>query len=76
MTDKIGAYKAKQFSYAHEAKENNPSDYKSMDLHNNALGRRIAIENKGVSYDVLADNVYEAIQRGEAVIVINERNNK
>ena len=69
MTDKIGEKKAKEFADAHEDVANNPSKHLEMDLHNNALGRRIAVENKGCGYDVFAEKILEAIANGEAVIV-------
>ena len=40
-----------------------------MDFHNNALGRRIALEYKGQGYDIFADKIQEAILNGEAKII-------
>ena len=41
----------------------------NMDLHNNALGRRIAVEYAGEGYDVFSQRIIEAINNGEAVVM-------
>lgn len=71
MTDKIGAEKAKEFADAHEVVAN-PDFWKEnceMDLHNNELGRRIAIEYAGQSYEVFSQKILEAINNGEAIVL-------
>ena len=40
-----------------------------MDLHNNELGRKIAIEYAGQGYDVFSEKIQEAINNGEAVVL-------
>ena len=69
MTDKIGEKKAKEFADAHEDIPNNPAEHKEMDLHNNELGRRIAIEYAGQGYDVFSQKIQEAINHGEAYVI-------
>ena len=76
MTDKMGAEKAKKFADAHEQIPKNPIDHKEMDLHNNELGRRIAIEYAGQGYDVFSQKIQEAISNGEAKVIIWDSNVK
>ena len=40
-----------------------------MDLHNNALGRKIALEYAGQGYDVFSQKIQEAINNGEAKVI-------
>ena len=76
MTDKIGEDKAKQFADAHEDFPNNPVEHKEMDLHNNALGRGIALEYVGQGYDVFSEKIQEAINNGEANVIVWDENVK
>ena len=69
MTDKIGEKKAKKFADAHEQFPNNPVEHMEMDLHNNELGRRIALEYAGQGYDVFSQKIQEAINNGEAIVI-------
>ena len=69
MTDMIGEKLAKQFGDAHEDFPNNKKENKEMDLHNNALGRRIAQEYAGQGYDVFSEKIIEAIENGEAIVL-------
>ncbi len=43
--------------------------FMEMDLHNNELGRKIALEYAGQGYDVFSQKIQEAINNGEAVII-------
>lgn len=74
MTDKIGEKKAKKFADAHEQIPNNPVEYMEMDLHNNELGRKIALEYAGQGYDVFSQKIQEAINNGEAKVIIWDSN--
>ena len=69
MTDKIGVKKAKKFANAHEQFPNNPIEHMQMDLHNNELGRNIAVQYAGQGYDVFAEKIIEAINNGEAEVL-------
>jgi hypothetical protein len=40
-----------------------------MDLYNNELGRRIGRENRNASDEELAEFVYQAVTRGDAVVI-------
>ncbi len=70
MTDKIGEEKAKLFADAHEDVNWNEPLSMNMDFHNNALGRKIAIEYAGQGYDVFSQKILEAIANGEAEVLI------
>ena len=74
MTDRIGEKKAKKFADAHEQFPNNPVEHMEMDLHNNELGRRIALEYAGQGYDVFSQKIQEAINNGEAKVIIWDSN--
>lgn len=63
-------YISEKFGDAHEQRLDNPADRKKMDLHNNALGRRIAIEYAGQGYDVFSKKIIDAIINGEAEVII------
>ena len=69
MTDLIGEKRAQKFADAHEAEflKKYPKDCE-MDLHNNELGRRIALEYAGQGYDVFSKKIIEAINNGEAIV--------
>ena len=69
MTSRFGEGFAEAFGTAHEGVPGNPADREAMDLHNNALGRRIALENPGASDEELARLVFEAVNNGDAVVI-------
>ena len=74
MTDKIGEEKAKKFADAHEQFLNSPVEHKGMDLHNNELGRRIATEYAGQGDYVFFQKIIEAINNGDAEVIIWDPN--
>jgi hypothetical protein len=47
-----------------------------MDLHNNELGRSIATQYAGQGYDVFAEKIIEAINNGDAEVLIWDPNVK
>ena len=73
MTASFGEDFAASFATAHEGFPGNPADREAMDLYNNELGRRIAVDNPGASDAELSSLVADAVNSGEAV-VINDRN--
>ena len=73
MTASFGEDFAASFATAHEGFPGNPADREAMDLYNNELGRRIAVDNPGASDAELSSLVADAVSSGEAV-VINDRN--
>ena len=69
LTDRFGEDFAETFATAHEGVPGNPADREAMDLYNNEVGRRIAMENPGASDEELADLVYQAVINGEAIVI-------
>jgi hypothetical protein len=69
MTSHFGEGFAASFGTAHEGVEGNPADREAMDLFNNELGRRIATDHPDASDEELADLVFNAIDRGEAMVI-------
>ena len=65
MTEDVGPDAAKRFADAHEITVPTPDGDRLMDLFNNNLGRRLALDpaNKGRPAE---DVVLEAIKRGDA----------
>ena len=53
---------------------NHPANHMEMDLHNNELGRSIALEYAGQGYDVFSQKIQEAIRNGEAKVLVWDSN--
>lgn len=71
-TKSIGADLAKEFGDAHECgTPRNQLQEKTMDLHNNLVGRNVAIQAKGASNDALAQLVLVEMQSGNMLILNN-----
>lgn len=69
MVQRYGEDWAAEFATAHEG---NPASHPTpvaMDLHNNEVGRRIAMENPDASPDELASLVEQAVRDGEMVVI-------
>lgn len=69
LTKKYGVEFAESFATAHEGIPKNKADREAMDLFNNELGRRIAVDNPDAAPGVLADLINTAIDNGEAVVI-------
>ncbi len=65
MTEKLGPDAAKKFADGHEITDPTPDGDRLMDLFNNNLGRRLAVDpaNKGRP---AGDVILEAIKKGDA----------
>lgn len=69
MTILIGAEKAELFATAHEEKDttgvesdgHTKLEHKSMDLHNNSVGREIGLAHADLSEEQMADYIYDVI---------------
>ncbi|MEQ8272553.1 MAG: hypothetical protein RMA76_40795 [Deltaproteobacteria bacterium] len=68
MTRRAGAEFADAFATAHETGSDTPEADQAMDLHNNAVGRRIAVANPDASDDELFDLVMQAYRNGELML--------
>ncbi|MBF6179581.1 DUF6973 domain-containing protein [Nocardia otitidiscaviarum] len=69
MTTHFSEEFAARYATAHEYSGGQPSHREAMDLHNNDLGRRIAVENPGATPEELKVKVVEAINQGRAVVI-------
>ncbi len=76
MTSRFGADFADRFTTAHEGTidlvtglPNNSGDREAMDLYNNEVGRRIALENPDASWDRLADLTMQALSDGRLIVI-------
>jgi hypothetical protein len=69
MTKRFGEDFTKSFTIAHEGKPDNPADQEAMDLFNNEVGRRIAVENPDATDQELADLIKDAISNGEGIVI-------
>ncbi len=72
MTRRVGPEMAEKFATAHETGSGNPPAHQTMDLHNNAVGRRIATDNPDASEAALFDLVMQAHRRGELLTSLPE----
>jgi RHS repeat-associated protein len=64
MVKRVGKNWAKRWGDAHEQNPKQPKIEKKMDLHNNAVGRKIAIDNPKASEKKLSNLVYNAVKDG------------
>ncbi len=69
MAQRYGEDWAAEFATAHERNPDSHATPVAMDLHNNEVGRRIAMENPDASPDELAALVEQAVRDGEMVVV-------
>jgi hypothetical protein len=69
MTQRFGEEWTRKFTTAHERKPGYPAAQEAMDLHNNEIGRRIALDNPSASPDELALIVENAVKNGDTVVV-------
>ena len=71
MTYLIGETKAELFATAHEDKDVSgtesdgflKTEHKNMDLHNNEVGRILAMQNPGLTEDALANLIYSEVNK-------------
>ncbi|MFZ1610184.1 MAG: RHS repeat-associated core domain-containing protein [Chitinophagales bacterium] len=74
-TQIVGEEEAKKFGDAHEEdRPNQPEQEKIMDLHNNKVGREIALENPDASTKELSLKLIEKLEKGE-LKVLDEKGN-
>ncbi|MBD2068844.1 hypothetical protein H6F93_15150 [Leptolyngbya sp. FACHB-671] len=69
LTKEFGEEWTSQFATAHEAIPDNPPNREAMDLYNNEVGRRIAVENPDASEAELAQLIRRAVDNGELVVL-------
>ncbi|WP_067466736.1 WXG100 family type VII secretion target [Nocardia amamiensis] len=69
MTQEFGEEWTKEYASKHEGRGDNAAVREAMDLHNNELGRKIAMANPDASPEELQDIVKDAVDRGDAVLI-------
>lgn len=77
MTYLIGEAKAELFATAHEDKDVSgiesdgflKTEHKNMDLHNNGVGRTLAVQNPGLTEDALADLIYSEVNKEDSSFI-------
>lgn len=69
LTKNFGGEWAGQFTTAHEGVPGNPADREAMDLHNNEVGRQIALANPNATDKELADLIQQAVTDGKMVVI-------
>jgi len=73
MTKRTSALFAEAFGTAHESGFGNPEQRKQMDLNNNAVGRRIAVENPSATDEELLEIVLtqpiDFVEKGGAIAI-------
>lgn len=69
MTREFGEDWTNEFTSKHEGRPDNAAVREAMDLHNNEIGRTIALQNPEASPEELQELVKEAVDRGDTVVI-------
>lgn len=69
LTHQYGAEWTERFTTAHEGQPGSYATREAMDLYNNEVGRRIALDHPNVSAQVLATRVNEALTDGRLIVI-------
>jgi hypothetical protein len=69
LTKEFGEEWTAEFTTAHERNPANLAAAEAMDLHNNSIGRSIAVANPNASEDLLAELVGQAVADGRTVVI-------
>lgn len=77
MTYLIGQSKAEMFATAHEDKDVSgtesdgflKTEHRNMDLHNNQVGRTLAVQNPGLTEDELVNLIYSEVNKGNSSFI-------
>lgn len=69
LTKNFGETWTREFTNAHEGVPGNKADREAMDLYNNEVGRKIALDHPGATDRELADLVQQAVTDGKLVVV-------
>jgi len=74
LVQEFGEQWTEQYTTAHEAFPDppNPPSMEAMDLYNNEVGRQIVMENPDANRKELADLIFQAVERGDMVVVNSE----
>ncbi|MCA1672226.1 MAG: hypothetical protein LC799_08505, partial [Actinobacteria bacterium] len=69
LTQRFGEEWTQEYTTAHERNPDSHPTPVAMDLHNNEVGRRIALENPDASEEELRGLVEQAVRDGEMVVI-------
>lgn len=69
MTQEFGEDWTKEYGSKHEGRPDNAAVREAMDLHNNEIGRNIALQNPDASPEELQQLVKDAVGRGDTVVI-------
>ena len=69
MTKEFGEDWTKAYTTAHEGLGGNPANREAMDLYNNEVGRRVAMQHPKASAEELADLVAAEVKKGSTVVI-------
>lgn len=69
LTQRFGEEWAQEYATAHERNPDSHPTPVAMDLHNNEVGRRIALENPDADEEELRGLVEQAVRDGEMVVI-------
>ncbi|WP_051132969.1 WXG100 family type VII secretion target [Nocardia paucivorans] len=73
MTQEFGPEWTQEYASKHEGRPDNAAVREAMDLHNNEVGRNIALQNPDASPEELRELVRQAVERGDAVVINQDR---
>jgi hypothetical protein len=71
MTKSNGVLSATLFGTAHECVSGQPNLENNMDLHNNSIGREVAMNNNSMNNTELANQIMASLLNGELKIISN-----
>ncbi|WP_431956602.1 DUF6973 domain-containing protein [Nocardia lijiangensis] len=69
MTQEFGADWTKEYTSKHEGRPDNAAVREAMDLHNNEVGRQLALANPDASPEEMREIVKNAIENGDTVVI-------
>ena len=69
MTKEFGADGTEAYGTAHEMSLINPAAREAMDLHNNRVGRQIALAHPDATREEIEGHVLEALRNGELLVI-------
>lgn len=73
MTQEFGPEWTQEYASKHEGRPDNAAVREAMDLHNNEIGRNIAVQNPDASPEELRELARQAVEKGDAVVINQDR---
>jgi hypothetical protein len=69
LTERYGEPWANAYTTAHEGNPRSAEVAVAMDLYNNEIGRRIAVEHPDATFPELAELVRQAVDNGDVTVI-------